>query len=1264
MNLISQSENTCLNFENTTETREPLSGLEEIVESEHFIIHYTQSGVDACSTDFANRASQYAEESYNLQCNVFGWQIPPGDGEAGGSFDKYDIYIKAIEGWGVTIREVPDGWTNNWASSYVQIRNNLDDDMLKITVAHEFNHVIQYGYSLKHEEYWFHENTATWVEDLVYDEPDLYLNWFDERPNAIDDPDSRIDNRSERGVKYSGALWPRLLAEWISPQVVIDSWARMGQSESTTIMEDIDFTLQNYSKTLSEALIEYAVWRYFTGSRNDNQHFSNASDLPMVPISKEFNTIDLPVIDSLYLSKGIGNLNYISLINEYDNLLIEFSEVATSKWAVAAIEDKFPSQSEVIYFNQSNQVIASSSSSNRVILLPVKLVSVGTIWGYYSAESYPTVSINFFNKINNNNAGGVLLLDGSDEIQSGDARELGELTTHEVETLNERFNNAKFNNWNNSNSRYFLSNDFTAEAGNDQTANFVDLELATISIKVDGFNLITQKDSIMFNDPWYVNEYGDQLGMGNFLTFSAPYVPTGKHGESNGGVFLDQDYNIPGNPYYSVSISPTQTINYNNRSHKIYFTGWAHNGKADFEDAELTTTPVVFTDGGAVVYANNKGSLMSSSTSALRGPSQRKIARTSDNNYHLLYESNGKIWYEINNGTSNEWSLHNLSFPNLYWEGEFPSVDANGDDLLVAYQKYNGSSTEIRAALFDSPTSTIVADVVVSTIPGDVEAKPVVAYNNDGKFVVTFITNTGILKYVNCQISGSSISVSNVGTIDEVGNVQNISIAGVKINGNDKYYLAFETGDDRIRFTTLTGFSYGTIHTPSNNSGYDTHWNPEVVISGSTVYVGFIGQRYEAGEEEPGPIQWKTNAFGGGGGSFGEWKERGLLRSFNGSSWSGIIKALGSDVDDVALNTAGSSVVFAYYTQTDGALGETYYTRGVQSGDGFNTIFNISDGGKSFMLSNANSIGDMKWVDVAVFADHLSMAEPPFSLKSGNINFSASKDGSSTDLAMIGREGVTTRDSVQFYFTFGEIIVDGVQVNFVELPDTMKEIKNSNQLNKFLVSEPFTLDDNSQFTYGVMCGVADSADIEVALEKNKYINFKVELIEDQIQKVLGVYDNVTFTSDSINYYSNKNYQVDTKGIGNKTVRLRLQVKDNFKQNYSIGNLLVEDSLMYKKGYNELNYKGELLVKDYDLVQNYPNPFNPTTTIKYQIPKSGHVKLRVYDILGREVTTLVNEYLEDGRYEAVFNANELSSGVYIYRLEVNDFITSKKMMLVK
>ena len=115
-----------------------------------------------------------------------------------------------------------------------------------------------------------------------------------------------------------------------------------------------------------------------------------------------------------------------------------------------------------------------------------------------------------------------------------------------------------------------------------------------------------------------------------------------------------------------------------------------------------------------------------------------------------------------------------------------------------------------------------------------------------------------------------------------------------------------------------------------------------------------------------------------------------------------------------------------------------------------------------------------------------------------------------------------------------------------------------------------------------------------------------------------------------------------------------------------------EKLLHKKyGMGQRVEEEVVIPLTYQLYQNYPNPFNPVTIIRYEIPERSKVELRVYDILGKEVVTLVNEFKEAGRYEASFNADRLSSGVYIYTIratptggQAGEFISSKKMMLLK
>ena len=91
---------------------------------------------------------------------------------------------------------------------------------------------------------------------------------------------------------------------------------------------------------------------------------------------------------------------------------------------------------------------------------------------------------------------------------------------------------------------------------------------------------------------------------------------------------------------------------------------------------------------------------------------------------------------------------------------------------------------------------------------------------------------------------------------------------------------------------------------------------------------------------------------------------------------------------------------------------------------------------------------------------------------------------------------------------------------------------------------------------------------------------------------------------------------------------------------------------------------DLTPNAYQLEQNYPNPFNPSTVIKYSIPEAGFVTLKVFNLLGQEVATLVNNEQATGVYQATFDASQLSSGIYFYSLETKNFTSTKKMLLMK
>ncbi|MEJ2617082.1 MAG: T9SS type A sorting domain-containing protein [Ignavibacteriaceae bacterium] len=114
------------------------------------------------------------------------------------------------------------------------------------------------------------------------------------------------------------------------------------------------------------------------------------------------------------------------------------------------------------------------------------------------------------------------------------------------------------------------------------------------------------------------------------------------------------------------------------------------------------------------------------------------------------------------------------------------------------------------------------------------------------------------------------------------------------------------------------------------------------------------------------------------------------------------------------------------------------------------------------------------------------------------------------------------------------------------------------------------------------------------------------------------------------------------------------------------------TLPYYDGINHFYYsrfitgikKDKSNIKTFTLSQNYPNPFNPTTTINYSIPKVGFVTLKVYDILGREIVSLVNDEKQPGEYSVKFDGTGFSSGIYFYKLQAGEFISTKKFILMK
>ena len=251
-------------------------------------------------------------------------------------------------------------------------------------------------------------------------------------------------------------------------------------------------------------------------------------------------------------------------------------------------------------------------------------------------------------------------------------------------------------------------------------------------------------------------------------------------------------------------------------------------------------------------------------------------------------------------------------------------------------------------------------------------------------------------------------------------------------------------------------------------------------------------------------------------------------------------------------------------------------------------------------------------------------------------------------IVTFGRSGVAEINGVEFVFNIGDILIGDSIIKFIDKPDTIV-YASSNKLNEFTRTNNFTLNPETNFYFSNIYYVVQKSDPDTAMSTNDAVNFKVELVNAITDQVVGTFDNITYNKNNLEKYASIDYQVDCSGITSGDYYLRLVTHVNGNANYSLANIISDNTTLAKKNFNKVNFTGSEIPDSYELSNNFPNPFNPSTTIRYQIPQDGIVTLIIYDILGSEVATLVNEEKVAGKYEVKFGAS-FSSGVYIYKIQ--------------
>lgn len=935
------------------------------------------------------------------------------------------------------------------------------------------------------------------------------------------------------------------------------------------------------------------------------------------------------------------------------------------------------------YYDRLNDEVNRWGDYNGICLDPVERNRIwfageyaksGNIWGTkVGAVEFNDIpeQTTFTNMIGNENAGGSFTVEGiPGPIPSGQSISLIQDRNYTVSANNERFSNwmnsgltYKHHDWNFYNYEYLLKHSFIAgEVGTEiQKAKFLNLTHSTLNVLVDG-QLINGKGICEFHDPWFIMDNNTQPG-NYWKEFTSNYEPNGKEGATEKGVFLGQ--RPTQGKYYSVRALLMQNPDFGGSIgiRNCYFQNWDYSGaeilQADVNPSGYDQKAVVFNSEDATVKAKYKASMLSNTQTAFSNSSQRKFIRTSEGYLHLVYESMGRVWYEMSTDNGVNWRLMNGGKPLGSLPSKLPSIASYGSALAIVWQENNSSSSNIRIKIFYYVSGDYIPDpidgVVSSTILSySTDINPSVAWGNNARIIVIWENKdiiSGSLRYKYGITNGQTLSWLGEGDIPGSSGSSGHPTVSADIDPSSFNYfnIAWEEGVSPYTSILYNRLHIGSNGLPDNTSNtinlsapYSFNQNscPSVVsIPGGRSRLVWKAYRIYDPEDpsmfdsrvaylNPDDPLHATFISKYSGDVFSP-----QVNSFNDSYSTGSYMVAWTDFDGTGcFNVASESNNFRYMETLRLAAGRSMQ---MNNGGTKDNMYLMAFEGSSFpyVFRQSQAIGTIQWNKTKSF--------------------------------MEGRIASIKKSNAHFFFTLGDVSAENIPVSFMDVKDSLK-IKNMKDLNRYLQTEPFMLKDNSEFLFSVRYGVMDSIKASHDLKEGEKVSFRVELIDAEKDSVIGLYTDVNIDKTSLISLKEYIVKVNTSGMKSRLVRLRFSVESNFQAGFALADQFTGKTMLLK-GHavtKEMDLQGSLKVDSYSIFQNYPNPFNPSTTISYQIPKASKVTLKIYDILGKEVAVLVNGYKEMGRYSVQFNASKLPSGTYIYEIRANDFVKSGKMMLLK
>ncbi|MGH7595479.1 MAG: S8 family serine peptidase [bacterium] len=800
----------------------------------------------------------------------------------------------------------------------------------------------------------------------------------------------------------------------------------------------------------------------------------------------------------------------------------------------------------------------------------------------------------------------------------------------------------KYHDWNQLsdvvNHRQFTISVTTSEL----TSHFNTANNATIQTQLlDGGS---SGGSVEFKDPWLIDDTSDPKGPRNrglnavWTSQTSPFSPS--TGSSYKGVFLNQDPNIPGNPYYSARVLETQTIS----GFTSYFQNWVTSG------ANLTTpnnlvggyyeSPVVFQSAGATVTAKYKAHLGSSSTLAMASNNQRKMVYDGAY-YYLVYESGGEIYYTDSDDNGTTWTKE-VRISDGNGGNKYPSLDVANQIVIVVWQQEFPSTGKIcmrRRYDFVWQSQQEVASFFAS--PG-FTATPVIVeagsfdyhivwhdYDSDNLTIRTYKESTSTWSPATAIPSTNSNSFYPALAADTNINLhlacaESGTIYYTKIQFDGSNYTFSPSKEDVSSGTGYSNHVYSSITTDYSrrpNVSWQAYSGPaletQIILhrrrelsgawSSATAFIG--NEEYYKPSITSYPNVTNNQKL-----AATWWRGINLiwLAKYDGTSWTDFYQGMSGIDPNLSANTSGTEAAKIVWR------------------NGTTSPYAIATTSQNLPKATATHLSHYRRGVMQIGKVELAFEVGDFTLQSG---------ANKIPIAL---------------FAYNDTLAAGF----------------TGEWNDMFRTEPVTLPANGEVEFRNGFSLVNPRLIGNALPPGASVNFTLEAVEVSKNIPLAVlHERVVSRNDTLQFRGKRRETVPVTLAG-RQVYLRVVARTQ-------GPIVAKPALV--EIYHEVADSsglqrpeladGTSLPQTFMLHTNYPNPFNPETAIRFDLPEASEVVLAIFNSLGESVKTLVNGQRAAGSYVEFWDGRNAggemaASGVYFLKMRAKDFSATQKMLLLR